>query len=77
MKSDKSRGLYQKFIVTRADGSSALGKKHHGCEYFVLDLIHDRHAQAAIRAYADSCAVDYPLLALDLRKKYMNYEEMK
>lgn len=66
---DKTRGLYEKYTVTRNDGSSEPGGKHHGCEYFVLDLTHDPHASAALRAYADSCAADYPLLAADLRSK--------
>lgn len=66
---DKSRGLYNKFVVERRDGSSDIGGKHYGCEYFVLDLTHDKHAAAALRAYADSCAEEYPLLAADLRLK--------
>ncbi len=66
---DTKRGLYNKFEVSRTDGASRPGKKHHGCEYFVLDLTHDKHAEAALRAYADSCAADYPLLAADLYAK--------
>ncbi len=66
---DKTRGLYEKFTVTRNDGSSEPGGKHCGCEYFVLDLTHDPHAASALKAYADSCADDYPLLADDLRSK--------
>ena len=64
---DKTRGLYQKFVVTRTDGSSAPGGKHEGCEYFVLDPAHDPHAKAALLAYAESCKLDYPLLAHDVR----------
>lgn len=67
---DKSRGLYNKFFVERTDGASAPGGKHHGCEYFVLDLRHDKYAGAALLAYADACAAEYPLLAADLRGKY-------
>jgi hypothetical protein len=63
---NKSRGLYRKFIVYRTDGSSERGRKHDGCEYFVLDLNHDPHAKAAIIAYAKSCRADYPRLAVDL-----------
>jgi len=63
---DKTRGLYEKFTVIRNDGSSEPGGKHHGCEYFVLDLTHDKHAGAALLAYAHSCAAEYPLLASDL-----------
>jgi hypothetical protein len=65
---DKNRGLYGKYKVTRRDGSSRKGKKHEDCEYFVLDLEHDKHAKAAIKAYAESCEKDFPLLAKDLRK---------
>jgi len=63
---DRSRGLYDKFHIERMDGSSEPGGKHEDCEYFVLDLTHDPHALPALKAYADSCRVDYPLLAADL-----------
>ena len=66
---DKTRGLYNKFEVRRVDGSSELGGKHCGCDYFVLDLTHDKHAPAALLAYAHSCEAEYPLLAADLREK--------
>jgi hypothetical protein len=65
---DKDRGLYKKFEITRTDGSSAPGGKHHGCRYFVLDLTHDPFARAAIGAYADACEGEYPALADDLRE---------
>ncbi len=67
--SDKSTGLYTKFHVERADGSSQPGQKHHGCAYFVLDLDHDPHARPALLAYAKSCEAQYPELAKDLRAK--------
>ena len=67
---DKTKGLYNKFIVIRTDGKSVFGEKHHGCQYFVLDINHDPHAEAAIIAYANSCEQEYPLLAADLRKIY-------
>lgn len=66
--SDKTRGLYSKFRIDRVDGSSDIGEKHYGCEYFVLDLTHDKHALPALSAYASSCEAEYPLLAEDLRK---------
>jgi len=66
--SDKTRGLYGKFTVIRKDGSSLFGCKHHNCDYFVLDLSHDEHAISALKAYADSCRNEYPLLANDLDK---------
>jgi hypothetical protein len=67
MGDDKQRGLYQKFRVVRTDGSSEPGGKHERCEYYVLDLKHDRFAAPALEAYADACAHEYPALAADLR----------
>mgnify|MGYP003624606764 CR=1 FL=1 len=69
MKGDNSRGLFHKFHIERTDGKSDPGEKHHGCDYFVLDLTHDQHAIPALRAYARSCAEELPLLAADLRAK--------
>lgn len=66
---DKSRGLYRKFNVTRTDGSDGPGGKHEGCEYFLLDLDHDKFAWFAIAAYERACAEEYPLLAADLQRK--------
>jgi hypothetical protein len=65
---DKERGLYQKFIVTRVDGSGKPGGKHCDCDYFVIDLNHDKFAEAAIEAYANACEKEYPALAADLRR---------
>lgn len=62
-------GLYQKYTVTRTDGSSGPGGKHEHCDYFVLDWKHDRFAIAAARAYADACESEYPDLAEDLRER--------
>ena len=67
---DTGQGLFQKFEVRRADGSSEPGGKHEGCEYFVLDTDHDPFAPAALRAYADACEATHPLLARDLRERY-------
>jgi hypothetical protein len=66
MMGDPTKGLYEKFTVTRTDGKSAAGEKHAGCRYFVLDIDHDEHATPALHAYAESCAEKYPLLADDL-----------
>lgn len=63
---DTQRGLYRKYKVSRTDGSSRPGEQHDGCEYFVLDLEHDKHAKAALRAYAKSCRKEFPELAKDL-----------
>jgi hypothetical protein len=66
--SDTERGLYNKFNVTRTDGTSEIGQKHSNCRYFVLDLSHDPHAIKALHAYATSCAKTHPQLSQDLFK---------
>lgn len=63
---DKTRGIYPKFNVNRSDGSSEPGGKHGNCFYFVLDCMHDPHAEAALKAYIESCRLEYPFLARDL-----------
>lgn len=63
---DDTRGLYKKFVVTRTDGSSAPGRKHDDCNYFVLDLDHDEFAMAALKTYANRCRRKHPNLACDL-----------
>jgi hypothetical protein len=67
---NRNRGIYNKFRVERVDGKSASGKKHAGCDYFVLDITHDPHAIPALLAYAESASRDdYELLALDIVAK--------
>lgn len=70
---DSARGFYDKFNVDRIDGTDSRGEKHEGCEYFVLDLTHDPFAWPALRAYADACREEYPLLATDLEKKLAGF----
>lgn len=65
----REAGLYRKYIVNRSDRRDAPGEKHWECDYFVLDWNHDPHALAAIRAYIDSCASEYPRLAKDLEHR--------
>jgi len=67
MDRDANRGLYQKYIVKRADGSHRRGQKHERCKYFVLDLIHDKFAAPALLAYALACESTYPELSRDLK----------
>ena len=69
-KPDTEQGLFQKFIVTRTDGSSGPGGKHEGCEYFVLDIDHDPLHKPALQAYADACESTHPQLAADMRVRY-------
>lgn len=66
---DKTRGVYNKFKVERTDGKSAVGEKHFGCDYWVLDLTHDDFALPALEAYAAACERTYPLLYADLMRK--------
>jgi hypothetical protein len=63
---DRSRGLVDKFNVSRTDGTSDPGERHDGCSYFPLDVTHDPFAVAALSAYADACRSEYPYLAADL-----------
>jgi hypothetical protein len=50
-------GMHHKYDVTRTDGQSAPGEKHHGCRYLVLDLDHDPDGRAAAAHYAERCAL--------------------
>lgn len=68
---EKATGLYRKFNIERTDGSSEPGCKHHECEYFVLDTTHDPYAIPAIAAYVAACEAEYPLLAADLKNRYL------
>ncbi len=63
---DKEKGVYRKFEVTRTDGSSQPGGKHEDCQYFVLDLSHDKYSRVALRAYATACREEFPLLSADI-----------
>jgi hypothetical protein len=65
---DRQMGLYNKYDIKRSDGTDGPGGKHEHCEYFVLDLTHDPHARPAIAAYAESCEIEFPRLARDLRE---------
>lgn len=60
------KGLFNKYVVVRRDGESDEGKKHHECNYFVLDLDHDPHAREALAAYAKACKSSKPNLSRDL-----------
>lgn len=62
------QGLFRKFDVRRVDGSDQPGGRHHGCSYFLLDLSHDQHAPAAMRAYAAACRATHPQLADDIER---------
>lgn len=55
-------GLYGKYRVTKVSDGSEVG------DCFVLKPVADKHARAALLAYADSVETDNPALAVDLRK---------
>lgn len=71
----EQQGLFRKFDVRRVDGSDSLGGKHDGCRYFVLDINHDAHAPAALRAYAASCKDTHPQLSADLVAEFGAQQE--
>jgi hypothetical protein len=62
----RTTGMYPKFIVIRTDGKSQPAEKHGQCQYFVLDVTCDPFADAALQAYANVCAREFPLLARDI-----------
>ena len=64
-KEDKSRGLYSKYIIRKADGSPVDPK---AC-YLVLRLDTDEDARAAALLYAAHVEKWNNLLAKDLKKK--------
>ena len=61
---DKKLGLYRKYKVERLNDPTG---KHDDCDYFVLDMNHDKFAKAAVLAYADECESEFADLARDLR----------
>lgn len=62
---DRHLGIYKKYDVKRVDDPN---NKHPDCEYFVLDLTHDKYAIPALIAYANACSKEFPALATDLRE---------
>lgn len=63
---DGVRGLYRKYDVRRLDDHTG---KHAACEYYVLDLMHDKFAADALEAYCRACTQEFPSLAVDLYGK--------
>lgn len=62
---DTERGAYEKYTVYKND-EHGNPMHNHESEYFVLDLVNDPLAADALRAYANSCKNEYPLLSADL-----------
>lgn len=71
----RDTGVYNKFTVYRNDGRDKPGGDRHGAQYFVIDTVHDKFAAAALVAYADACAKEYPTLADDLINCVQRMEE--
>lgn len=61
-------GLYNKYKVTRTDGSDRRGGKHEFCPHFVLDLAHDPAAVPALRAYCDAARDRRPELVAAIER---------
>ena len=64
---DQQRGLYGKYRVEKVNGKPV-------GQCFVLEE-HDPHAIAALRAYIDSCADEFPSLATDLELMVERWED--
>jgi len=58
----KTGGLRQKYNITKTSGEPV----DDGAVYFVLRVDEDPHARKALRAYAESVAVENEVLAHDL-----------
>lgn len=61
---DVTKGIYNKYIVRRIDGK----RGHDNCQYFVLDVSHDKYAIPALEAYIKALPESFELLKNDLRK---------
>lgn len=70
-KPDEQRGIYRKYEVRRLGDEVG---KHSGCEYFVLDLTHDKFSVPALIAYGNACASEFPMLAKDITFKVHGVE---
>ncbi len=58
-----NKGLYQKYIIAKADGSPIDPK----ADYFVLRLDTDQNARLAARKYANAIEEENPKLAAEQR----------
>lgn len=67
---DRDRGLFRKFELYRVkeNDQGEIYEHYQVTEpFFARKYTTDPHAAVALRAYADSCEADYPVLAADLR----------
>lgn len=65
--------LYGKYTVFRNDGRDLEGGDKTDARYFVLDYVHDRHARAAVYAYATSIWDENRALAQELTGAAMEF----
>jgi len=63
------KGLYQKYIIQKADGTPI----DPSADYFVLRLDTDKYARGAIRNYANRIYGDNPILSKELRDRCNKY----
>ena len=65
---DRQRGLYRKYELFRVRHSYGREYRERVTDpFFALRYTTDPHAAVALRAYADSCEAEYPVLAAELR----------
>lgn len=68
--SDNEQGLYGKYILSKKSGNPI----DPNARYFVLRYDEDPHARVALKAYAESCEKDNPLLSNDLMYELLHLE---
>jgi Ni,Fe-hydrogenase III component G len=67
---EKNKGLYQKYLVSRADGT-----QRDDAKYFVLRYDECPKARMALRLYATLQEKDYPQLAVDVKAELDRFEK--
>lgn len=67
------KGLYQKYSISRTDGSPM----DPNSDYFVLRVDKDSHARKALRVYAENIKDENPILSRDIFKMLRTYEDLK
>jgi len=65
------KGLYQKYIIQKADGTPI----DLNADYFVLRLDTDKYAREALKFYGSAIYQDNPELAYDIFRKLNCYWE--
>ena len=65
------KGLYQKYIIQKADGTPI----DPNADYFVLRLDTDKHARETLKFYGNAIYQDNPELTHDIFRKLNLYWE--